>query len=69
MDSYTKTFNDSMLPSIPDESMFQPNPSDRQTQPILQDEADVPQEARDCLNTILKDNCDDLDSIKADVIA
>ena len=49
-------FNDSMLPSIPDELMFQPNPSEKHTQPILQDNVDVLQEARDGLDDIVKDN-------------
>ena len=34
-DSYIKTFNDSMLPSILDESVFQPNPNDRHPQSVL----------------------------------
>ena len=45
-----------MLLSIKDESMFQPNPSEKHTQTILQDDADVSQEARDCLDAILNDN-------------
>ena len=45
-----------MLPSIPDESMFQPNPSEKHMQPILPYNADVPQEARDYLDAILKYN-------------
>ena len=45
-----------MLPIIPDESAFQPNPNERHPQPILQDDADVPQEARNCLNAMLKSN-------------
>ena len=56
MDSYTKTFNDGMLPSIPDESVFQPNPNDRLPQPILQDDTNGPQEVRNCLNAMLKNN-------------
>ena len=42
-----QTFNDSMLPSILDESLFQPNPSEKHTQPILKGDVDVPQEAID----------------------
>ena len=41
--------------SIPDESMFKPNPIQKYTQPILQDNINVPQVARDCLKAILKD--------------
>ena len=44
-----------MLLSIPDESLFHPNPSEKHTQPILKDDAGVLQEARDCLDDILKD--------------
>ena len=36
--------------------MFQPNPSEKHLQPVLQDSANVPQEARDGLDVILKDN-------------
>ena len=56
LNSYTKTFNNSMLSSTPHESEFQPNPSERHQQPILQDDINVPQEARDCLNATLKNN-------------
>ena len=51
-----KLLNDSMSSNISDKSMFQPNPSERHPLPILQDNADVPQKARDYLNAILKDN-------------
>ena len=56
LDSYTKTFNNSMLLSIPNKSLFQPNPNNRHQQPILQHDANVPQEARNCLNAMLKNN-------------
>ena len=42
LDSYAKMFNDSMLLSMPDESVFQPNPNERCPQPILQDDTNVP---------------------------
>ena len=37
-------------------SVFQPNPNGKHPQPILQDDTNVPQEARDCLNAMLKNN-------------
>ena len=41
---------------IPGESEFQSNPNERHQQPIPQDDASIPQEVRECLNAILKNN-------------